>query len=884
MQKIGIGIGLDVSDLVANAQMAKNVIASLKQAVNSSIETNNIEDLKTYSPLYLEARKRFIQDARIGGYSDKAAPEVDTKERPAAIPEARKQLDQDAPQDSGDLQEIIKKIDEAMKQRITEGKSKEAEAYASVLAKFHNQLTTELVDSKNYQSEDVIRQAINSGDINTVHSQLDRRKQYVQESRIGGDFEIKLDSGPLETVIKELKDAINRSISEGKTEEAKKYGSLLKDFQKQLGFEQGDDERQKKLKETQQLRLMRNLTRFTNMQNVIGAAGAGNVAGAALGAAGGMGEFISQLPKGALIGTAVVGGLTALAAGANKLSEQWEKMMQPSMGLAASMGRLGDDARKNHAAFQEVFAQATDRRVLHGYSLEEGISLANQLSKSGMAADNVIGGEEQVFRYQRLTDADRDTLSRAVGYAGRYQNNENVLGYAFGGVKESGMQPGQYQEYLNATLRIFEEGLSKGVVKGFAEITRAQNMLAFLGDTWKGEQGAQRILQMEDAITGANGLKDDYDVIMWQAAQKQAEATGQKTDYLTISKILEKGISGNPDILKYVHEVMKSITDNGENREDGIMMYERAFGLKTTAAEQLWDALAGGKLDKAKAVFDDPSSKGVDDTPEGKLLSATESIQADVASIGAWFTGPKADIVDSISQLTNIMAGDKKFAASSVETMDVLSSIGLTGNRQININRAFKKAYTAADQPDLDDNGEGDYAQRAKKVQNELKTLPPSYAYYAAINPGNLINQSLDTLTGAEDFTAKNTDLILKRINSIKDELEGKSEADLKKEYLQNVASSVTEDRYTKDDDVLRHILTNYSGMIPNDPKIMEAFETARSATAPGGNGSAEISNSGYVKEVDSILTTLQILVPEFKDVAKALRESNEWIIKQEDG
>jgi hypothetical protein len=85
-------------------------------------------------------------------------------------------------------------------------------------------------------------------------------------------------------------------------------------------------------------------------------------------------------------------------------------MMQPSMGLAAAMGMLGDDAKKNHAAFQEVFARSTDRGVLHGYKLEEGIALANQLSKSGMAADNVIGGEEQVFRYQRLTDADRGAI------------------------------------------------------------------------------------------------------------------------------------------------------------------------------------------------------------------------------------------------------------------------------------------------------------------------------------------------------------------------------------------------------------------------------------------------------------------------------------------
>ena len=305
-------------------------------------------------------------------------------------------------------------------------------------------------------------------------------------------------------------------------------------------------EPEQRIKQEQQVRFMRGINRFFGHgANVIGQAGSGNVAGAVLGATGGIGDFISQLPKGALIGGAVVGGLTALAAGANKLSEQWEKVMQPSMALTASLGKLSDDAKKNHATFQEVFARATDRSVLHGYKMEEGLNLANQLSKAGIASDSVIGGSEKVLRYQRLTDADRGSLANAVGLSERYRRGENVLGYAYGGVKASGMERGQYQEYLNATLRIFEEGLARGVVKGFADITRTQNMLGQLGDTWKGEKGAERIVQMEDAISGASNLESDYDVIMYQAARKMA---GEHADYIDVSKLLEQGL-GNGDIL-----------------------------------------------------------------------------------------------------------------------------------------------------------------------------------------------------------------------------------------------------------------------------------------------------------------------------------------------
>ncbi|MDR1904602.1 MAG: hypothetical protein LBQ88_20245 [Treponema sp.] len=946
MADMRLGIGLDVSDLVANAQRAKNALESVHKAFDSSLKNDNLDDVKEYGRASLEARKNFIKDAQIGGYSDKVL------------------LD-----DSGQLQDYIKGIESKVKQMISEGRAKEAREYQSILNDFLNQATAEQVDRGNHTFEDTVRQSINSGDMDAVHSQLDQRKKFLEDARAGGDSDIKLDSGPLENVIKELTAAMNTAIGEGKTDEAAKYGSLIKDFQKQVSFEktgseapnfedtiarlihagdtnqlrtysqsqldsrkqfveeariggdsdikldsgplerimkelkdainqavsegktdkakeyqsilggfkkqvdleQGDDEREKRLKQAQQIRLVRNLARFTSAQNVIGSAGAGNVAGAALGAAGGIGDLISQLPKGALIGGAVVGGLAALAAGANKLSEQWEKVMQPSMGLAASLGRLGDDAEKNHAAFQEVFSRATDRRVLHGYKMEEGIALANQLSKTGIAADNVIGGEEQVFRYQRMTDADRGDLTRAVGYAGRYRNNENVLGYAFGGVKESGMQQGQYQEYLNATLRIFEEGLAKGVVKGFAEITRAQNMLAHLGDTWKGEQGAERIVRMEDAITGASNLQSDYDVIMFQAAAKMAQENGGKPGYLDISEITDQGITaGDGKILEYIHEIVKGIS-GGDTETEGII-YKKMFNLNTEAAKAIRDALNGvdGKgLKDAQAVFEDPDSSGVDGTPEMRLLTATEGIRTDLANLGENVIGAKTGIVDAISKLTHIMAGDKTFAASTAKTMSVLSDVGLTGDRQLEIDKAFEKAYTTAeDQPDEDDNGKGDYAEQAETVQAALRgRLPKGYKYWAAMNPDNFLNQKLDQYKGADDFTAENTRMALGAIDVVLGQVQGKSEEDFKREYVQWAAGQIPDDKHTKDDDTLRDIFTNRPDEVPaaNLKLLMDQF------TDKGSDGNEKLTTA----EIRHMLRSLYDISPGLKDAVSAMSKAS---------
>jgi hypothetical protein len=876
MERISIGIGLDVSDLVSNAERAKSSLESLNRATDVSIKTGNIEDVKTYTAANIEARKQFNRDARVGGYFDKATL------------------------DSGELQEQIQEIEEAMRQKFVEGNSREARELSSVLTNIRSQLTSELVNSRSDNFEDTIRQAVNSGDMNTVHSQLDKRKQYIRDARIGGDTKIKLDSGPLETIMRELKDAINRSISEGKPDEAKRYGSILKDFQKQIDYEQGGDDQKKK--ELEQLRLMRNLARFTNAQNIIGSAGGGNIAGAALGVAGGttdLAAVIKGIPAPVLAGAAVATAVIGLGATANKLSEQWEKVMQPSMGLAASLGRLGDDADKNHAAFQEVFARATDKRALHGYKLEEGIELANRLSKSGLSEDSAIGGEEAVFRYQRMTDADRGTLAQAVGYAGRYRDNENVLGYAFGGAKASGMERGQYQEYLNATLRIFEEGLSKGVVKGFAEITKAQNMLAFLGETWKGEQGAQRILRMEDAITGAGELQSDYDVIMYRAAQgmmKDDKSLGDSGNYLDVASVLDQGITaGDGKILQYVHEVIEGMASTADEQA---LLYKRIFSLNADAARRLQSALAGGELKDAAAVFEDPNSKGVDGTPEGKLLSATEDIRGNVAKMGEWFTGPKANIVDAISRLTGAMAGDKIFEYHKENSMESLESLGLANDETNRMDRLFQQAYTRKNQPDANNNFLRDWGENAGNIQDMFANLPIGVKYRIA-NDKRLQRALFSRFQKVEDFTPENVAAFEETLKGADPMSDGGTEEDTEKKIremaqrrsiieeneknvLPNFLPSssfpmIQSELYTKayDDTKESQEYKDFREIMEgNHPEI--TAEILQEIAAP--HLKAETEDMGYISkgEFGQIVQALRELIP-------ALKEANTFIFEQRD-
>jgi hypothetical protein len=581
------------------------------------------------------------------------------------------------------------------------------------------------------------------------------------------------DAHALEDALKSVGKAMDQAVLAGDSNAAKSYGQLqgmLRDQYRRLMDEQNPGSSQS-VSQTRTgnsfIQRIRGVNQFINSgTNIIGGAGSGNAAGAALGAASSGAQLAGALggvSTGVLAGVGIASAVIGLIAGANKLSEQWEKVMQPSMALTASLGRLSENADRNSQAFQETFAQATNRNILHGYTNEEGIALANQLSKMG--ASNVFGGEEQVFRYQRDTDASRDTLAQAVGLSQRYNLNENVLGFAYGGTQQSGMKPGQYQEYLNATLRIFEEGLSRGVVKGFGEITRTQNMLAQIGETWKGERGVEKYQRMTDVVSGAGNLESDYDVVLYKAMQDVMTAAGSKmgdaNSYVDVMKQLDKGLT--PELLDATMKRLYATA--GESRENTIVQAKQLWELSATSADELYNFWRNGQLSNAVSTAVDPTSKGAESN-ETKLLGATNEIAANVALIGSNFLPAKTAIVDSIAKLTNVMAGERAFQSYKENNRGTIQDLGLTDSEVSRVNRLFNEAYTKKNQPDVNGNMMGDYGENAMAMQRSLEGLPVDVRYKIAMDPE--LQRTLFTgISRVEDFTENNVAEFQKRLEEI---------------------------------------------------------------------------------------------------------------------
>lgn len=482
-----------------------------------------------------------------------------------------------------------------------------------------------------------------------------------------------------ERAIDSLGSALQKAAIAGDDKGVISYANALKKYKKYAGVPDEDEEPAKPTS----LKIIENATKIIGRApSYIGAMGSGNAAGATLGMASDAAVGAKAIGAGAGLGA---GAMTALGVGAafiglgyaaNKLSEQWEKMAPQSMRLTAVLGGLTSDYKTNSDAFLRNFNMAGQAASKFGFTLEEGMSTAEELAKRGAKGLDVYGSASRVFQYERGTGADRALLIQAEGFAKRYGLGNNTLGYALGGTKAQGLETAQFQEYLNASLRIFEEGLSRGVIKGFGEITRTQNFIALLGNgspLWKGEQGLQRYQAMNQAFTSTS-FQSEYDVIRYQATRAvmdEAAKRGFKDDkdgawsaykkygnpqtdgYLSVQRAREGGIT--PEIFTETMKLLKSQVAGGSysNLTEAVV---KSFNVNYTAAADIIKAYGAGAYKSAVTTIQAPDSAA---SPEMKLQTTLEDIKRELANAGASVLPGKAGVMSVLNGILNGIVGDK---------------------------------------------------------------------------------------------------------------------------------------------------------------------------------------------------------------------------------
>ena len=369
-------------------------------------------------------------------------------------------------------------------------------------------------------------------------------------------------------------------------------------------------------------------------------AGGGDVVGAGAGLMGTVGALLKSIgPVGWIIsalGAAVFAGAA--------IEQQYEKQLPGAMQLSAALGRLGKDTDDAGAVFMATMEDVVDSAKEFGYTLEEAMPFYAEFARTGgRRPDYESRGMRRVMEYGRGFGADPASLAGFLGTFQRFGGTGNILGVAAGGLQQSGMGPGRYQEFLDATLSVFEEGLSRGVVRGFEDIIGTQTWFAQLGEAFTGQTGINIYKKMQASLVGATALTSEQDAIMFRAASDvvRRESVAGNFGYIDVMRRMESGLD-----VPMFEAIRREVQGMAANKDEQIGLYRSIFKVGYEVAAQLPELQAGKAIREIKQA-QAPSVE----SDELRILRSQEEIAQDIRRMGNVIVSTKAWTVELASTL-----------------------------------------------------------------------------------------------------------------------------------------------------------------------------------------------------------------------------------------
>jgi hypothetical protein len=159
-------------------------------------------------------------------------------------------------------------------------------------------------------------------------------------------------------------------------------------------------------------------------------------------------------------------------------SKAWEQFAPGAADINKLINPDAGNSAVNHENIMGVFDGITGAMAGTSAAIDDSMEAMRRIIKEGMAADP-YETTASVLRFKEGTGADLDTLTGYAAKFERYGKDSGALGTAYQGLQASGLQKGQYQEFLQSMQKIFEDGIAKGIVKGSQEIA---GDMAYLAD------------------------------------------------------------------------------------------------------------------------------------------------------------------------------------------------------------------------------------------------------------------------------------------------------------------------------------------------------------------------------------------------------------------
>jgi hypothetical protein len=353
-----------------------------------------------------------------------------------------------------------------------------------------------------------------------------------------------------------------------------------------------------------------------------------------------------------------------------------------------------------------------------------------------------------------MTGADLGKIQGVTGAFSRYGGEENASAIAYAGLRSQNMQNGQFNEFLSGMERILEEGIEKGFIRGSEEIAGNMAMLYKLsGDSplWQGEQGAQRLSQMNASISSATALQTPAHDIVYSVAKNMLlkddpstpEVETRKQNFYRLMGLDPKKESDQIYTGTYLDnfalieragangKMMGGIRDMVRGFESGnvagqIEFYKQIYGLNNTGAMQLYNMFANASTEDLndekwqamvqKEIIDNPGNK----SDSAKLQDILNDLNKNIVEIGQIeFNNTELPLIyraveDIKEELAERNGGNLPPAPSPSQVIDRTTS---DADRAASSNRYF----AGAEIPGLD--------PALKAVQDEYNALLNQYAH-----------------------------------------------------------------------------------------------------------------------------------------------------------
>lgn len=258
--------------------------------------------------------------------------------------------------------------------------------------------------------------------------------------------------------------------------------------------------------------------------------------------------------------------------------------MQPfaqKYGAYRMFNNPGASYQLNREDANSLYRRAYEASKGTGLDTEEILAQMQNAAVYGLGETASFDLVSNSAKWVQETGADMNALMKLQGTAERYGLGSDAIGAAYSGLRASGMQKGQFNEFLQGLQTVIEDGISNGYITSTEDVTRNLAMYARLSGNsplWQGQNGARMFSQMNNNLSQATSLSDTNSALVFSALHKGGS-------YVDTMEAIEKGLNDKDAFGKIFSTFMQS---EGGNYEGIIERLRATYGLNYTQAKQVF--------------------------------------------------------------------------------------------------------------------------------------------------------------------------------------------------------------------------------------------------------------------------------------------------------